>query len=269
MSKLDLNKTEWLELVFEGKNKTYGAYQLRQENGATTAKAFFSGLALVAGIAALPMLLSSFTDKTTTEVIDNNGPVITLANFQPKTEKPKTTETHSEPINKPKVEIPTKVVAASQVKPEKEVPENNNTTPSSDNGSSTNTEPTTPSTGGNSGPAVIETPKVDIPEGPMIPAVLEKSPMFPGGIEAFLKVVGSRFQAPESEEEGTKRIIVMFIVERDGSLSNITVPRSAGKELDEEAIRVLKSIKTKWEPGIYKGFPVRTQYSLPIVVQTN
>lgn len=270
MSKLDLNKTEWLELVFEGKNKTYGAYQLRQENGTTTAKAFFSGLALVTGLAILPMLLSSFTDKTTTEIIDNNGPVITIVNFQPKTEKPKTTETHTEPKKTPKVEIPTRVVEASQVKPDENLPENNNTTPSSNNGNSTNTGTTTPDTGGNQGPAVIKAPDVEIPEGPMAPAVLEKSPMFPGGIDAFLKIVGSRFQAPEAEEgEGTKRIIVMFVVERDGSLSNITVPRSAGRELDEEAIRVLKSIKTKWEPGIYNKQPVRTQYSLPIVIQTN
>ncbi|MDI9311372.1 MAG: energy transducer TonB [Limnohabitans sp.] len=275
MSKLDLNKTEWLELVFENKNKTYGAYQLRQENGKTTAKAFFGGLGLVAGLAALPIVLSSFSKKDIPNS-DNGGCVLKLDTTLVVTEvkfreKPITTKTHSEPKETPKTEIPTTVVEASQVKPEKEVPENTTQPSSSGNeGNSTNTGSTTPNTGGNTGPGVIETPKVDIPEGPMIPAVLEKSPMFPGGIDAFLKIVGSRFQAPEAEEgEGTKRIIVMFVVERDGTLSNITVPRSAGKELDEEAIRVLKSIKTKWEPGIYNKQPVRTQYSLPIVVQTN
>jgi len=93
--------------------------------------------------------------------------------------------------------------------------------------------------------------------------------MFPGGVEAFLEIVGNRFTAPEIDEEKTLKVIVFFVVEKDGSLSNITVPRSPGFGLDKEAIRVLKSIKTKWEPGIYKGEPVRTQYSLPIVVKTN
>lgn len=273
MSKLDLNKTEWLDLVFENKNKTYGAYQLRQENGKTTAKAFFGGLGLVAGLAALPVLLSSFSKKDFPN-IDNDGPrldsTLVVTEFK-SPEKPKTIETHTDPKKTPEKRIPTEVVEANKIKPEKEVPENTTQPSSSGNeGNSTNTGSTTPNTGGNPGPGVIETPKVDIPEGPMIPAVLEKSPMFPGGIDAFLRIVGSRFQAPEAEEgEGTKRIIVMFVVERDGSLSNITVPRSAGKELDDEAIRVLKSIKTKWEPGIYNKQPVRTQYSLPIVVQTN
>ncbi|EKT4508910.1 hypothetical protein AAIP42_000580 [Flavobacterium psychrophilum] len=63
MSKLNINKNEWLELVFEGKNKEYGAYQLRQENGKTTMKAFFSAIALISGIALLPVVLSSFTKK--------------------------------------------------------------------------------------------------------------------------------------------------------------------------------------------------------------
>ena len=57
MSKLNINKNEWLELVFEGKNKEYGAYQLRQEDGKTTMKAFFTAIALISGIALLPVLL--------------------------------------------------------------------------------------------------------------------------------------------------------------------------------------------------------------------
>jgi protein TonB len=102
----------------------------------------------------------------------------------------------------------------------------------------------------------------------MDPRSVEKNPAFPGGINEFLKMVGNRFVAPELDEEKTIKILVFFVVEKDGSLSNITVPKNPGFGLDIEAIRVLKSIKTKWEPGIYKGKSVRTSYSLPIVIKT-
>jgi periplasmic protein TonB len=52
MSKLNINKSEWLELVFEGKNKAYGAYELRQEDGKTTMKAFFGALLLIVGLSS-------------------------------------------------------------------------------------------------------------------------------------------------------------------------------------------------------------------------
>jgi len=97
----------------------------------------------------------------------------------------------------------------------------------------------------------------------------EVSPMFPGGLDAFRQQIANRFQAPEAEESTTIRVIVTFVVEKDGTLTNIAVPRSAGKEIDEEAIRVLKSIKSKWTPGIFQGQPVSTLYSVPIVIQTN
>lgn len=267
MSKLNINKTEWLELVFEGKNKAYGAYQLRQENGATTTKAFFSGLALVAGLASLPMILSSFTDKP---IVDEpkipGGCVIRVVDLPPT--HPIVPPKPSSGTTKPSKSFINPVVKpANEVDPSVETPVTNTGNNTPDTG---NTNPS----GANSGPgttlnpSVIETPKVE-PNETFLPAVLEKNPMFPGGIEEFLKLVGKRFQAPEMEEASTVRIIVIFIVEKDGTLSNIKVPRSAGEELDEEAIRVLKSIKTKWEPGIYEGAPVRTQYSLPIVVRTN
>ncbi|QYS88572.1 hypothetical protein [Flavobacterium davisii] len=63
MSKLNINNSEWLELVFEGKNKAYGAYQLRKQDNSTSTKAFLSGLFLLTGIAILPIILSSFKEK--------------------------------------------------------------------------------------------------------------------------------------------------------------------------------------------------------------
>lgn len=269
MSKLNINKSEWLELVFEGKNKEYGAYRLRKENGSTTAKAFFTTMIILTGLAMLPMLLSSFKDKKGTEIAAKPDDTIHITPVTlPHKEEPRheAVKPKSNPAKTPVAQnnlVP--VVVNHPVAPEEEFPTNanlgQNTTPTN-----TNTGGTGPDTG-NPGPSTtpVEAPIIDTTIHDNFS--VEKNPMFPGGIEEFLKTVGKRFQSPEIDEEKTIRLVVFFVVEKDGSLSNITVPRSPGYDLDKEAIRVLKSIKTKWEPGIYKGQPVRTQYSLPITVK--
>lgn len=272
MSKLNINKNEWLELVFEGKNKAYGAYQLRQEDGKTTTKAFFTALTVLTGLAMLPMLLSSFADKPVITIPKGLDEEIKITRIElPEKE---TQRKIGQQIKKADVIVKTKnlinpkVVEATKA-PEtaltenKELANNTSTNPDALNGS-----PLGSPTGTTTEP-VKETPKVDNGNTVVTTAMVEKNPAFPGGIDEFLKIVGKRFTAPEMEEEKTLKVIVFFIVEKDGSLSNITVPRSPGFGLDKEAIRVLKSIKTKWEPGILNNEPVRTQYSLPIVVKTN
>ncbi|WP_136668302.1 energy transducer TonB [Flavobacterium sp. H122] len=273
MSKLNINKTEWLELVFEGKNKAYGAYQLRQEDGTTTTKAFLSALITLTGLALLPVLLSSFADKSVTiDKPEFDDPLVVTEVILPKKEEQKKIE---QQIKKAEFIAPkTENLVNPNVVDAVKAPETEFTKPQdvgkpiSDNPLALNGSTTGSSTGTTTEPTPkIETPKA--PEGPVSMAVLEKNPMFPGGVDAFLRIVGNRFQAPEMEESNTVKIIVFFVVETDGTISNITVPRSPGYGLDKEAIRVLKSIKTKWEPGIFQGQPVRTQYSLPITVQVN
>lgn len=263
MSKLNINKKEWLELVFEGRNKSYGAYQLRQEEGKTTMTAFFSALMLFAGIA----VLSSFTDKPlVVEPIVDPFTKVTPVNILPKLDQPKehkVTPKNAAPKTPNKFATP--VVVKKEDASKTDLPKNADLpkTP-------TTTTPETPGTGpqvvGPTGPGPIEVPAIEDPNKVLPTSMLEQNPAFPGGIGEFLKIVGTRFVAPEIDEVKTLKVIVYFVVEKDGTLSNITVPRSPGYSLDKEAIRVLKSIKTKWEPGIYKGKPVRTSYSLPIVI---
>jgi periplasmic protein TonB len=64
-------------------------------------------------------------------------------------------------------------------------------------------------------------------------------------------------------------VTVSFVIEKDGSMTDIRVIRNPGYGLDKEAIRVLKSLKTKWTPGKLKGENVRTQYTLPITLRIN
>src|SRR5690606_7017182 len=102
--------------------------------------------------------------------------------------------------------------------------------------------------------------------GPLPPAILDRQPRYPGGIDFFYRYVGDNFKNPDLDDVKTVRVIVMFVIEKDGTMTDIKVARDPGYGLGKEAIRVLKSLKTKWEPGIKHGKPVRTAYTLPITV---
>ena len=97
-------------------------------------------------------------------------------------------------------------------------------------------------------------------------AGIEIVPEFPGGMEKFYKFVGNNYQAPE--EEGLKgKVYVTFVVEKDGSLTDIKVLRDIGYGTGKEAIRVLNKCP-KWIPGEQNGKKVRVLYSLPITIQS-
>ena len=82
----------------------------------------------------------------------------------------------------------------------------------------------------------------------------------------FYKYVNKNFRIPEIDQDMKAKIYVSFVVEKDGSMTAIKVLRDPGYGLGNEAIRVLKSMKKKWTPGIQNGKPVRASYNLPITI---
>jgi periplasmic protein TonB len=270
MSKLNINKSEWLELVFEGKNKAYGAYELRQDDGKTTMKAFFGALLLIVGLSSAGIIFSSFGEKPV-EVKPDLGPVITCTLFSP-IEEPEKVEPITPKGDAIKNEVTTDLTPNVNIVDESEAPK----TPITENtqlGLIKNPNATEEGDGkgtkkGTENVVIVKpVDKPIIDEG--IHTSVEVNPAFPGGIDKFLKEVGKRFVAPEIEEEKTIRVIVLFVIEKDGSLSNIKVANDPGYGMGAEAIRVLKAIKTKWEPGYMGNMPVRTSFSLPILVKSN
>ena len=95
--------------------------------------------------------------------------------------------------------------------------------------------------------------------------VAEVMPEFPGGIQALIQYLSNNIKYPvKCQENGIQgRVIVSFIVERDGSISNMKVIKSIHPELDKEAIRVVSTMP-KWKPGTQRGKAVRVSYNLPI-----
>ncbi|MES2485889.1 MAG: energy transducer TonB [Bacteroidota bacterium] len=95
---------------------------------------------------------------------------------------------------------------------------------------------------------------------------LQVKPEYPGGIKEFYKFVSKNFRTPEVDESMTAKILVSFVVEKDGTLSSIKVIKDPGFGMGAEAVRVLKSCTAKWTPGMQDGKPVRASYMLPITL---
>jgi protein TonB len=95
--------------------------------------------------------------------------------------------------------------------------------------------------------------------------VVENMPEFPGGEAAMYKFIGNNMDYPRMAKESgiSGRVFVTFVVERDGSVTDVQILRGIGGGCDEEAVRVIKMMP-KWTPGKQRGKPVRVQYRMPI-----
>jgi TonB family protein len=95
--------------------------------------------------------------------------------------------------------------------------------------------------------------------------VVENMPQFPGGFSAMMKFLSDNIKYPVVAEEKRQqgRVIVTFIVECDGTVTNVRVAMSAGEYLDNEALRVIKSMP-RWIPGRQNGSTVRVKYTFPV-----
>ena len=96
--------------------------------------------------------------------------------------------------------------------------------------------------------------------------VVEQQPEFPGGTTALMKFLGDNIRYPViAQENGIQgRVIMNFVVERDGSISDVQIVRGQDPSLDREAERVIKTMPN-WKPGQQRGKPVRVRFTLPVV----
>lgn len=95
--------------------------------------------------------------------------------------------------------------------------------------------------------------------------VVENMPEFPGGEAAMYKFIGKNIEYPRMAKESgiSGRVFITFVVERDGSVSDVQILRGIGGGCDEEAVRVIRKMP-RWSPGKQRGKPVRVQYRMPI-----
>lgn len=100
--------------------------------------------------------------------------------------------------------------------------------------------------------------------------IVEMMPQYPGGLAAMLKYIRENMKYPEQamKERIQGRVTVSFIIEKDGSISDVKAVRSVHPLLDKEAVRVVESMP-KWSPGKNNGKPVRVRYNIPVMFKLN
>lgn len=264
--KLDILNNQWLEIVFEGRNKTYGAYELRKSNRKTTVRALIIGAVIFSLAVSAPLILSLIPESENDDIVRDIK--ITAVKLPPKKEEPKKLAPPPPPPP-PKVDqvkfVKPVVAKAEEVteEPPKIVEIKDKKLGAETIKGDPDAELTVAPVGNGpkGGQAVVE-------EDNQIynTAGIEVKPDFPGGMQKFYDFVGKNYRTPE--EEGLKgKVYVTFVVEKDGSLTDIKVLRDVGYGTGAEAIRVLKKCP-KWSPGVQNGKPVRVLYSLPITIQS-
>lgn len=270
-SKLDIFKNEWLDVIFAGRNQAYGAYNLRRISSAVTTKSLIIGVLIFSVALSSPIILR-YVDKGEADTEKNKviETEVVLAEPPPVDEE---TPPPPPPVEPPPPRVdqvrmpPPVVVPAEEVRDEE--PPTVEELKKADPG---------PKTIAGDPNADI---RIDMPvgEGPIgqeitedtgsdhIFKAVEVQPKPPGGMDEFMNYIAKNYKYPsQAIEQGVSgRVILQFVVERDGSLTDIKIIRDLKYGTGEEAVRVLKGAP-KWQPGFQNGRPVRVQYTLPIVL---
>lgn len=272
MSKIDLISNEWTDLVFEGRNQAYGAYKLRKG----TAKRNVWALLIVGLAAALLYLGLQLQKMAEANKKVENTQAVELAKLQ--TEKKKEAKVEKKEVIR---QEPEKVVeqvkssvkfTAPVIKKDEEVKEEDeiklDEVQKSDKAVGAFTVEGNDEVGG----AVLKA-KEDIaaPEPPKhveetkVFTVVEQMPMFPGGDAALMSYLANNIHYPTvAAENGVQgRVVVGFVVERDGSITDVRILRGVDPSLDREAMHVVKSMP-RWTPGKQNGSAVRVKYQVPV-----
>ena len=271
MAKIDLIDNGWVDLVFEGKNHSYGAYQLRKETGKRNLMAILVMFAIGVAIAAFVAIKGVVENAMKQDVaIEADVELAKLAEKKEakveKKEEPKIEKVEVEKVKSSVKFVPPVIKKDSEVKPEEELK-------SQEELNKTNTAIGAFDVKGNDEAAgevlkakeVIAQPEPPKEEETKVFDVVEQMPSFPGGPSALMQYLSSNIKYPVvAEENGVQgRVVCTFVVERDGSITDVRVIRSVDPSLDKEAVRVVKSMP-KWIPGKQNGSAVRVKYTVPV-----
>ena len=272
MAKIDLIDNGWVDLVFEGKNQAYGAYQLRKNTGTRNLKALitmFVGFAIIAAIVIAKVSIENY-------IASQNAAIEADVELQSLAEKKEAkVEKKDEPeVEKVEIERVKSSVAFTvpEIKKDNEVKEEQEMK-SQEELQETNTAIGAFNVEGNDETAgevlkakeVIAQPEPPKEEETKVFDVVEQMPSFPGGQAALMSYLSNNIKYPQiAMENGVQgRVVCTFVVERDGSITDIRVVRGVDPSLDKEAIRVLKSMP-HWIPGKQNGSAVRVKFTVPV-----
>ena len=269
MSKIDLIDNGWVDLVFEGRNKAYGAYQLRKNTGVRNVWSIIIMVALAA-LLGIIIGVNAIIEANSKEEISAEVELSQIAKKEVKVEKKAPVKIEeAKPVEKVKSSVkfvPPVIKKDSEVKPEEELK-------SQDDLNKSKTAIGSFDVKGNDDAAgevlkakeVIAQPEPPKEEETKVFDIVEQMPSFPGGQAALMSYLSNNIKYPQiAMENGVQgRVVCTFVVERDGSITDIRVVRGVDPSLDKEAIRVLKAMP-HWIPGKQNGSAVRVKYTVPV-----
>ena len=276
---VDLSSREWCDLVFEGKNKDFGAYVIRTESTKRHNKAVLYTIIGAIIFAALAWGLAKanayLEEKRLKEMAQQEEVLIDMSQ---EAEEP---EPEQERLEQPKPEVlpeevlksvkvtelqiveDDKVKKEDEIKTQDELKETETAFGQKDNEKGTEDRNVTRTL---KEEVVVEKP-VEKPKEVKeeVFRSVEQMPQFPGGEAALMKFLQSHINYPPMAAENNVqgKVVVQFVVDKTGKVGEVKVVRSVDKDLDKEAVRVCKSLP-KFTPGRQNGQAVSVWYTLPV-----
>ncbi len=267
----NLYGSEWLALVFNNRNKNYGAYVLRSQSSNILVRSLLIVAPFFIMLFVGPMIYAQF-HKDPVLAFQKEVPVVIsevihkMEKEEPKKQEPMKEElpqakqpeaattnfsANIQLVDQPVVEPPTAIEVQQTVIA-------STTQEGAPGGVNASPLPTTGGGGGNADVGVSTTEIFDT-------AGVEEFPEFPGGMDAWAKFIQRNLRYPyAAQEAGVQgKVYVSFVVERDGSISDVKIARGIGFGCDDEAVRVIKK-SPKWKAGKQNKQNVRVRYNMPI-----
>ena len=271
MAKVDLVSLEWTDLVFEGRNQAYGAYQLRKE----TSKRNIWSTIFVALMAVLLYLGLTFENMVEANRTVENTQIVEVTNLRDKKKVAKVERKEEIKIEPERIVEKVK----SSIKFTAPVIKKDNLVDEKDEIKLDEIEKSNKAIGALTvegtdevgGEVLKIKDEIAQPEPPKtvednkIFEVVEQKPSFPGGDGALMSWLSQNIKYPSiAAEIGVQgRVIVQFVVEKDGSITDVKIAKSVDPSLDKEAARVIKSMP-HWIAGRQNGSPVRVRFTVPV-----
>jgi protein TonB len=256
MKKQETGTPQMDEVVFEKRNKLYGAYILRKMYNKQLVRALFVSTAILVAGLAYP-LASSFRDQSHGRLIINEGDIIYLGNELPPDVEPPVLP----PPPPPTTKIQNQVRFVPPVVVDDIVTEDGFLPMDDINKTQTNPVDINPETSVEKQPVIVEEPEAK----KELFIIAEEMPLFPGGDNERMKFLAQNIQYPQQASElaiqGT--VYIQFVVDSKGNITDVKIMRGIGGGCDEEALRVVK-IMPKWHPGKQNGKTVRVLYTMPV-----
>jgi protein TonB len=275
MSKVDLLDQKWIDLVFEGKNEAYGAYQIRK---GTTSRNNLAMIYLIAGIACIVAIFLAWggiANAIAASEERNEGTEALEMVVEDQEEEQQDEDEIVYDIQPEEEQVQQDQLMNSEkftdYAMDDEAPQEVTKTQDETEKSDVAISSITFDQGSDEGQEVLKQNQVVVEkveekeEETKVFEVVEQMPQFPGGDAALMQYLSSHIKYPVvAEENGIQgRVVCTFVVERNGSISDVRVVKSVDPSLDKEAVRVIKSMPA-WIPGKQNGAPVRVKYTVPV-----